>query len=264
MAALEEAGALDYTTVVNASASQSATLQYLAPYAGCAIGEYFMNRGEAALVVYDDLSKHAAAYRQMMLLLRRPPGREAYPRDIFYLHSRLLERAAKLSEDMGSGSLTALPIVETKAGDISAYIPTNVISITDGQIFLDADLFNAGQRPAIDTGNSVSRVGGSAQIKAMKKVAGTLRLDLNQYRELASFAQFGSDLDRATQQTLARGERLTAVLKQDERDPMPVEEQISVIFAAANGYLDDVEPDSIMDWERKYREIGRASCRERV
>jgi F-type H+/Na+-transporting ATPase subunit alpha len=259
VAVLEEAGAMDYTTVINASASQSATLQYLAPYAGCAIGEYFMNRGEDALLIYDDLSKHAVAYRQMMLLLRRPPGREAYPGDIFYLHSRLLERAAKLSDEMGGGSLTALPLVETKAGDISAYIPTNVISITDGQIYLDADLFNAGQRPAIDTGNSVSRVGGSAQIKAMRKVAGTLRLDLNQYRELQSFAQFGSDLDRATQQTLARGERLTAILKQDEHDPMPVEEQVAVIFAASNGYLDDVEPDNIMDWEDQFRNYMRDS-----
>ena len=257
--ALEEAGAMDYTTIVNASASQSATLQYLAPYAGCAIGEYFMNRGDDALVIYDDLSKHATAYRQMMLLLRRPPGREAYPGDVFYLHSRLLERAARLSDEIGGGSLTALPVIETKAGDISAYIPTNVISITDGQIFLDGDLFNSGQRPAIDTGNSVSRVGGSAQIKAMKKIAGTLRLDLNQYRELASFAQFGSDLDRATQQTLNRGERLTAMLKQNERDPMPVEEQIVVIFAAANGYLDDVETDDVPDWERQYRDYMRDS-----
>ena len=257
--ALEEAGAMDYTTIVNASASQSATLQYLAPYAGCAIGEYFMNRGDDALVIYDDLSKHATAYRQMMLLLRRPPGREAYPGDVFYLHSRLLERAARLSDEIGGGSLTALPVIETKAGDISAYIPTNVISITDGQIFLDGDLFNSGQRPAIDTGNSVSRVGGSAQIKAMKKIAGTLRLDLNQYRELASFAQFGSDLDRATQQTLNRGERLTAMLKQNERDPMSVEEQIVVIFAAANGYLDDVETDDVPDWERKYRDHMRDS-----
>jgi F-type H+-transporting ATPase subunit alpha len=259
VSALEEAGAMYYTTVVNASASQSATLQYLAPYAGCAIGEYFMNRGEDALVIYDDLSKHATAYRQMMLLLRRPPGREAYPGDVFYLHSRLLERAARLSDAIGGGSLTALPIIETKAGDISAYIPTNVISITDGQIFLDADLFNAGQRPAIDTGNSVSRVGGSAQIKAMKKVAGTLRLDLNQYRELASFAQFGSDLDRATQQTLNRGERLTAMLKQDERDPRPVEEQVVVIFAATNGYLDEVETDDVPDWERQFRDFMRDS-----
>jgi F-type H+-transporting ATPase subunit alpha len=259
MATLEEAGALDYTTVINASASQSATLQYLAPYAGCAIGEFFMNRGDDALVIYDDLSKHAVAYRQMMLLLRRPPGREAYPGDVFYLHSRLLERAAKLSDDAGGGSLTALPIVETKAGDISAYIPTNVISITDGQIYLDADLFNAGQRPAIDTGNSVSRVGGSAQIKAMRKIAGTLRLDLNQYRELQSFAQFGSDLDRATQQTLSRGERLTAILRQDEHDPLPVEEQVAVIFAASSGYLDDVEPDDVMDWEGQFRDFMRDS-----
>jgi F-type H+-transporting ATPase subunit alpha len=259
VASLEEAGAMDYTTIVNASASQSATLQYLAPYAGCAIGEYFMNKGEDALLIYDDLSKHAVAYRQMMLLLRRPPGREAYPGDVFYLHSRLLERAAKLSDEEGAGSLTALPIVETKAGDISAYIPTNVISITDGQIYLDADLFNAGQRPAIDTGNSVSRVGGSAQIRAMRKVAGTLRLDLNQYRELQSFAQFGSDLDRATQQTLGRGERLTAILKQDERDPMPVEEQVAVIFAASNGYLDDVETESVPDWEDQFRDYMRDS-----
>ena len=259
MADLEEAGALDYTTVINASASQSATLQDLAPYAGCAIGEFFMNRGEDALLIYDDLSKHAVAYRQMMLLLRRPPGREAYPGDVFYLHSRLLERAAKLSEDAGGGSLTALPIVETKEGDISAYIPTNVISITDGQIYLDADLFNSGQRPAIDTGNSVSRVGGSAQIKAMRKVAGTLRLDLNQYRELQSVAQFGSDLDRATQQTLARGERLTAILRQGERDPMPVEEQVTVIFAAANGYLDHIDPDNIPDWESQFRDYMRDS-----
>jgi F-type H+-transporting ATPase subunit alpha len=259
LSTLEEAGAMDYTTIVNASASQSATLQYLAPYAGCAIGEFFMNRGDDALVIYDDLSKHATAYRQMMLLLRRPPGREAYPGDVFYLHSRLLERAARLSDEIGGGSLTALPVIETKAGDISAYIPTNVISITDGQIFLDADLFNSGQRPAIDTGNSVSRVGGSAQIKAMKKVAGTLRLDLNQYRELASFAQFGSDLDKATQQTLNRGERLTAMLKQNERDPMAVEEQIVVIFAATNGYLDDVETDDVPDWEQQFRDYMRDS-----
>ena len=259
VSALEEAGALSYTTIVNASAAQSATLQYLAPYAGCAIGEYFMNRGENALVIYDDLSKHATAYRQMMLLLRRPPGREAYPGDVFYLHSRLLERAAKLSDDAGAGSLTALPVIETKAGDISAYIPTNVISITDGQIFLDSDLFNSGQRPAIDTGNSVSRVGGSAQIKAMKNVSGTLRLDLNQYKELASFAQFGSDLDKATQQTLARGERLTAVLKQGEHDPMAVEEQVVVIFAATNGFLDDVDADNIPDWERQFRDYMKDS-----
>jgi F-type H+-transporting ATPase subunit alpha len=259
VASLEEAGALEFTTVVNASAAQSATLQYLAPYAGCAIGEFFMNRGEDSLLIYDDLSKHAVAYRQMMLLLRRPPGREAYPGDVFYLHSRLLERAAKLSEDAGGGSLTALPVIETKAGDISAYIPTNVISITDGQIFLDSDLFNSGQRPAIDTGNSVSRVGSSAQIKAMKDVAGTLRLDLNQYRELASFAQFGSDLDKATQDTLNRGEHLTAILKQGERDPMPVEEQVVVLYAASNGYLDEIETDAVSDWERQFRDFMRDS-----
>ncbi|QIN78718.1 F0F1 ATP synthase subunit alpha [Rubrobacter marinus] len=259
VSSLEEAGAMDYTTIVNASASQSATLQYLAPYAGCAIGEFFMNQGQDALVIYDDLSKHAVAYRQMMLLLRRPPGREAYPGDVFYLHSRLLERAAKLSDDAGGGSLTALPVIETKAGDISSYIPTNVISITDGQIFLEGDLFNAGQRPAIDTGNSVSRVGSSAQIKAMKSVAGTLRLDLNQYQELASFAQFGSDLDKATQQTLNRGERLTSILKQQERDPMPVEEQVVVLYAASNGYLDEVDNDSVGDWERQFRDYMRDS-----
>ncbi|HEV2093428.1 MAG TPA: F0F1 ATP synthase subunit alpha [Rubrobacter sp.] len=259
VSSLEESGAMDYTTIVNASASQSATLQYLAPYAGCAIGEYFMNQGGDALVIYDDLSKHAVAYRQMMLLLRRPPGREAYPGDVFYLHSRLLERAAKLSDDAGGGSLTALPVIETKAGDISAYIPTNVISITDGQIFLDSDLFNAGQRPAIDTGNSVSRVGSSAQIKAMKTVAGTLRLDLNQYQELASFSQFGSDLDQATQQSLNRGERLTAMLKQNEREPIPVEEQVAVIFAAANGYLDEVDANDVPDWEGQYRDYLRDS-----
>ncbi|PLS86962.1 MAG: F0F1 ATP synthase subunit alpha [Actinobacteria bacterium] len=259
---LEEAGAMDYTTIVNASASQSATLQYLAPYAGCAIGEFFMHRGEHALVIFDDLSNHAVAYRQMMLLLRRPPGREAYPGDVFYLHSRLLERAARLSDEVGGGSLTALPVIQTKAGDISAYIPTNVISITDGQIFLDTDLFNAGQRPAIDTGNSVSRVGGSAQIKAMKSVAGTLRLDLNQYRELASFAQFGSDLDKATQQTLSRGERLTAILKQDERDPLPVEMQVVVLYAASKGHLDEVQTDAVMDWERQFRDYMRDSHNE--
>jgi F-type H+/Na+-transporting ATPase subunit alpha len=257
VAALEESGALEYTTVVNASAAQSATLQYLAPYAGCAIGEFFMNRGEDSLLIYDDLSKHAVAYRQMMLLLRRPPGREAYPGDVFYLHSRLLERAAKLSDDAGGGSLTALPVIETKAGDISAYIPTNVISITDGQIFLDSDLFNSGQRPAIDTGNSVSRVGSSAQIKAMKDVAGTLRLDLNQYRELASFAQFGSDLDKATQDTLNRGEHLTAILRQGELDPMPVEEQVVVLYAASNGYLDEIETDAVTNWEGQFRDFMR-------
>ncbi len=256
---LEEAGAMEYTTIINASASQSATLQYLAPYAGCALGEHFMHQGEDALVIYDDLSKHAVAYRQMMLLLRRPPGREAYPGDVFYLHSRLLERAARMSDEHGGGSLTALPIIETKAGDISAYIPTNVISITDGQIFLDVDLFNSNRRPAIDVGLSVSRVGSSAQIKAMKTVAGTLKLDLSQYRELASFAQFGSDLDQATQNTLARGERLTATLNQDERDPMPVEEQVAVIFGATQGLLSEVEPDNVPEWEEKLRDHLRDS-----
>lgn len=256
---LEDAGAMEYTTVINASASQAATLQYLAPYAGCAIGEYFMHQGQDALVIYDDLSKHAVAYRQMMLLLRRPPGREAYPGDIFYLHSRLLERAARLSDEHGGGSLTALPIIETKAGDISAYIPTNVISITDGQIFLETDLFNANQRPAIDVGNSVSRVGGSAQIKAMKKVAGTLRLDLSQYRELESFAQFGSDLDKATQDTLARGQRTLGILKQGERQPLPVEEQVAVIFAVTNGFLDEVEVEHVPDWEENFRNYLRDS-----
>ncbi|MBX6762691.1 MAG: F0F1 ATP synthase subunit alpha [Rubrobacteraceae bacterium] len=256
---LEDAGAMEYTTVINASASQAATLQYLAPYAGCAIGEYFMHQGQDALVIYDDLSKHAVAYRQMMLLLRRPPGREAYPGDIFYLHSRLLERAARLSDERGGGSLTALPIIETKAGDISAYIPTNVISITDGQIFLETDLFNANQRPAIDVGNSVSRVGGAAQIKAMKKVAGTLRLDLSQYRELESFAQFGSDLDKATQDTLARGQRTLGILKQGERQPLPVEEQVAVIFAVTNGFLDEVEVEHVPDWEENFRNYLRDS-----
>ncbi|CAN5198719.1 F0F1 ATP synthase subunit alpha [soil metagenome] len=259
LASLEEAGAMDYTTIINASASQSATLQYLAPYTGCAIGEYFMHQGEDALVIYDDLSKHAVAYRQMMLLLRRPPGREAYPGDIFYLHSRLLERAARMSDDHGGGSLTALPVVETKAGDISAYIPTNIISITDGQIFLDTDLFNSNQRPAIDVGNSVSRVGSKAQIKAMKTVAGTLKLDLSQYRELESFAQFGSDLDKATQETLARGERLTAILKQGERSPMPVEEQVAMIYAATQGMLSDVETENVPDYEAQLRDYLRDS-----
>ncbi len=254
---LEEAGALDYTAIVNASASQSATLQYLAPYAGCAIGEYFMYNGQDALVIYDDLSKHAVAYRQMMLLLRRPPGREAYPGDVFYLHSRLLERAARMSDEYGGGSLTALPVIETKAGDISSYIPTNVISITDGQIFLDTDLFNQNQRPAVDTGNSVSRVGGSAQIKAMKSIAGTMRLELNQYRELQSFAQFGSDLDKATQDSLARGERQLAILKQEERDPLPVEEQVVIIYAVSNGYLDEIEASNVPDWEGQFREYMR-------
>ncbi len=239
-ATLDKNDAMGYTIIVAASASEPAAMQYIAPYAGCAIGEYFMDRGKAVLVVYDDLSKHAAAYREISLLLRRPPGREAYPGDVFYLHSRLLERAAKYSDARGGGSLTALPVIETQAGDISAYIPTNVISITDGQIFLEADLFNSGIRPAINVGNSVSRVGGNAQIKAMKQVAGTLRLELAQYRELAAFAQFGSDLDVATQRQLARGQRLTEILKQLQYEPMDVEKQVITIWAASNGYVDDI------------------------
>ena len=248
-ATLEQFDAMDYTIIVAASASEPAAMQYLAPYCGCAIGEYFMDRGRAVLSIYDDLSKHAAAYREISLLLRRPPGREAYPGDVFYLHSRLLERAAKYSDARGGGSLTALPVIETQAGDISAYIPTNVISITDGQIFLESDLFNAGIRPAINTGNSVSRVGGNAQIKAMKQVAGTLRLDMAQYRELAAFAQFGSDLDAATQRQLARGQRLTEILKQPQYAPMDVEKQVAVIWAASNGYVDDIPVESVRHFE---------------
>jgi F-type H+-transporting ATPase subunit alpha len=235
---LEEFGAMEHTIVVSATASDPAPFLYLAPYSGCAIGEYFRDRGKHALCIYDDLSKHAAAYREISLVLRRPPGREAYPGDVFYLHSRLLERAAKLSDKNKGGSLTAIPIIETQAGDISAYIPTNVISITDGQIFLESDLFNSGIRPAINVGNSVSRVGGSAQTKAMKSVAGRLRLDLAQFRELAAFSQFGSDLDKATQAMLARGERLTEILKQDQYQPVAMEKQVVIIFAATNGYLD--------------------------
>ncbi len=237
---LEEHGAMDYTIVVSASASQPAPLQFIAPYSGCAMGEYFMFNGKHALCIYDDLSKQAVAYRQLSLLLRRPPGREAYPGDVFYLHSRLLERASKLNDEMGGGSLTALPIIETQAGDVSAYIPTNVISITDGQIFLDTDLFNSGQRPAINVGLSVSRVGGNAQIKAMKKVAGTLRLELAQYRELAAFAKFGSDLDAATQRQLTRGSRQVEVLKQGQYEPLTVEQQVIQIIAANSGVWDDV------------------------
>jgi F-type H+/Na+-transporting ATPase subunit alpha len=236
---------MDKTIVVSASASDPATMQYIAPYAGCSIGEYFRDRGQHALVVYDDLSKHAAAYREISLLLRRPPGREAYPGDVFYLHSRLLERAAKMNAKNGGGSLTALPIIETQAGDISGYIPTNVISITDGQIFLEADLFHAGIRPAIHVGNSVSRVGGNAQIKAMKQVAGTLRLELAQYRELAAFAQFGSDLDKATQAQLARGERLTEILKQNQYQPLDVLQQVIAIFAGTQGFSDDLKVSEI-------------------
>jgi F-type H+/Na+-transporting ATPase subunit alpha len=242
---LEEYGALAYTIVVAASASEPAPLLYASPYAACAMGEYFRDTGRHALCIYDDLSKHAQAYREISLLLRRPPGREAYPGDVFYLHSRLLERAAKLRTELGGGSLTALPIIETQAGDLSAYIPTNVISITDGQLFLETDLFNQGVRPAINVGNSVSRVGGSAQVKAMRQVAGTLRLDLAQYRELAGFAQFGSDLDKATQQQLARGQRLVEILKQPQYQPLPVEKQVLIIFAATNGYFDAVETSTI-------------------
>jgi len=246
---LEDHGAMEYTTVVAAGASEAAPLQYVAPYTGCAIGEYFRDKGKHALVIYDDLSKHAAAYRQLSLLLRRPPGREAYPGDVFYLHSRLLERAAKLNDSLGAGSLTALPIIETQAGDVSAYIPTNVISITDGQIFLENDLFFAGIRPAINVGISVSRVGGKAQTKAMKKIAGRLRLDLAQYRELAAFAQFGSDLDKATQAQLTRGERMVEILKQGQYQPLPVERQVAIIYAGTNGYLDDLPASAIQEFE---------------
>lgn len=247
---LRKHGAMDYTIVVTASASQPAPLLYLAPYAGVAMGEYFMYQGKHVLIIYDDLSKQAAAYRELSLLLRRPPGREAFPGDVFYLHSRLLERAAKLSDDLGGGSITALPFIETQAGDISAYIPTNVISITDGQIFLEADLFYSGQRPAVNVGLSVSRVGGSAQIKAMRKVAGTLRLELSQYRELQAFAQFGSDLDKATQARLIRGERLTELLKQDQYQPMPVEKQVVSLFAGTRGFLDDIPVQDVRRFER--------------
>jgi F-type H+-transporting ATPase subunit alpha len=246
---LEENHAMDYSTVVAATASDAAPMQYLAPFSGAAIGEYYRDNGKHALIVYDDLSKHAVAYRQLSLLLRRPPGREAYPGDVFYLHSRLLERAAKLSDQLGGGSLTALPIIETQAGDVSAYIPTNVISITDGQIYLGSDLFYSGIRPAINVGLSVSRVGGSAQIKTMKQVAGTLRLDLAQYREMAAFAQFGSELDKATQMQLARGVRMVELLKQGQYKPMPVADQVLSIYAGVNGYLDDVAVDNVQQFE---------------
>jgi F-type H+-transporting ATPase subunit alpha len=249
---LEEFGAMDYTIVVSASASEPAPLLYIAPYSGCAIGEFFRDKGRHALCIYDDLSKHAASYREISLLLRRPPGREAFPGDVFYLHSRLLERAAKLSEKKGGGSLTALPVIETQAGDLSAYIPTNVISITDGQIFLETDLFHAGIRPAINVGNSVSRVGGSAQVKAMRAVAGRLRLDLAQYREMAAFAMFASDLDKSTQALLARGQRVTEILKQDQYHPLPVEKQVLVIFAATNGFLDSL---AVADCRRYEKEL---------
>jgi F-type H+-transporting ATPase subunit alpha len=248
---LRQYGAMDYTTVIAATASEPAPLQYIAPYAGCTMGEYFRDTKRHALCIYDDLSKHAAAYRQMSLLLRRPPGREAYPGDIFYLHSRLLERAAKLNEQLGEGSLTALPIIETQAGDVSAYIPTNVISITDGQIYLETDLFYAGIRPAVNVGLSVSRVGGNAQIKAMKQVAGSLRLDLAQYREMAAFAQFGSDLDKATQAQLAKGERLVEILKQGQYEPLPVAKQILIVYAGVNGFLDSYPVAVLQRYEQE-------------
>ena len=255
----KEHGAMDYTIVVVASASEPAPMQYIAPFSGCALAEYFMyDEKKATLCVYDDLSKQAAAYRQLSLVLRRPPGREAYPGDVFYLHSRLLERAAKLSNETGGGSLTALPVIETQAGDVSAYIPTNVISITDGQIFLETDLFFSNVRPAINPGISVSRVGGNAQIKAMKQVAGRLRLDLAQYRELEAFSQFGSELDQATQKQLARGERVVEVLKQPQYQPMAVEQQVMIIFAVTGGLLDDVPVEAIRDWERGFRDFMAA------
>lgn len=269
---LTEMGALDYTVVVESTASDSAPLQYLAPYAGCSIGEYFMNKGKDVLIIYDDLSKHAVAYRTMSLLLRRPPGREAYPGDVFYIHSRLLERAAKLSKELGGGSLTALPIIETLAGDVTSYIPTNVISITDGQIFLETELFYAGQRPAVNAGISVSRVGGNAQIKAMKQVAGTLRLELAQYRELAAFAQFGSDLDKDAQRRLEKGKRLVEVLKQDQYKPMPVEEQIIILYAAVNDFMSDIKIVDIRRFEAAileymnthHRDIGKEISSKKI
>jgi F-type H+-transporting ATPase subunit alpha len=243
---------MEHTIIVVAGASDPAPVKYLAPYAGCAMGEEFMESGRDALIIYDDLTKHAEAYRNISLIIRRPPGREAYPGDVFYLHSRLLERAARLNDDYGGGSLTALPIIETKANDISAYIPTNVISITDGQIFLETDLFNAGQRPAVNVGLSVSRVGSSAQTRAMRQVAGSLRLDLAQFRELAAFAQFASDLDKATKSRIDRGRRLTEVLKQSQYQPVPVEKQVMIIYAATIGYLDDVPEDQVSAWESAF------------
>ena len=269
---LEEFGAMSYTTVVASTASELAPLQYIAPYAGCAIGEEWMEAGQDVLIVYDDLSKHAAAYRTLSLLLKRPPGREAYPGDVFYLHSRLLERAARLSDELGGGSLTALPIIETQAGDVSAYIPTNVISITDGQIYLETEMFNSGFRPAINAGLSVSRVGGSAQIKAMKKIAAPIRVELAQYRELAAFAQFGSELDADTTEKLAQGERIREILKQPQYQPMPVEKQVMIIYAATKKYLIDIPVEKILDFEKalfeyvdtKYPEVPEAIRTEKV
>ena len=257
---LRAGGALDYSIVVSATASELAPLQYIAPYSGCTMGEYFMEKGKDVLVVYDDLSKHAVAYRTLSLLLKRPPGREAYPGDVFYLHSRLLERAARLNENYGGGSLTALPIIETQAGDVSAYIPTNVISITDGQIYLESELFNAGVRPAVNPGISVSRVGGNAQIKAMKKVAGTLKLDYSQYRELQSFAQFGSDLDKDTKDRLAQGERIVEVLKQDQNSPLEVEEQVVIIYAVINNFLKDIAVDKIKQYQADLLDHIKSTC----
>ncbi|RLA95276.1 MAG: F0F1 ATP synthase subunit alpha [Deltaproteobacteria bacterium] len=259
---LEKFGAMEYTTVVAATASEPAPLQYIAPYAGCSMGEYFRDTKRHALVIYDDLSKHAVAYRQLSLLLRRPPGREAYPGDIFYLHSRLLERAAKLNDELGGGSLTALPIIETQAGDVSAYIPTNVISITDGQIYLEPELFYSGIRPAINVGLSVSRVGGNAQNKAMKKIAGSLRLDLAQYRELAAFAKFGSDLDKATQAQLARGSRMVEILKQGQYAPLPVEKQIVLIYAGTNGFVDEYPESSLARYEKELYEFMESNYQD--
>ena len=267
VAQLEEIGALDYTIVVAANASDPAPMQFIAPYSGCTMGEVFRDDGRHSLIIYDDLSKHAQAYRQMSLLLRRPPGREAYPGDIFYLHSRLLERASKLSDDLGGGSLTALPVIETQEGDVAAYIPTNVISITDGQIYLETNLFNAGVRPAIDVGISVSRVGGNAQIKAMKKIAGMLRLDLAQFRELEAFAKFGSDLDKATLQQLTLGQRMVEILKQDQYVPMSVEKQVAIIWTGNNGHLNDIELDDVKRFEEEflsYLETNYASTLEDI
>jgi F-type H+-transporting ATPase subunit alpha len=264
---LQEHGAMEYSIVVAATASEPAPLNFLAPYAGCAMGEYFRDNGKHALIIYDDLTKHAVAYREMSLLMRRPPGREAYPGDVFYLHSRLLERAAKLNDELGGGSLTALPIIETQAGDVSAYIPTNVISITDGQIFLESDLFYSGVRPAMNVGISVSRVGGSAQIRAMRAVAGTLRLDLAQYRELAAFAQFGSDLDKATQARIIRGQRTVEILKQPQYQPMPVELQVASIYAATQGFLDDLSLDQVAPFEKDlhtYLKANHAELLQRI
>lgn len=261
---LEKAGAMEYTTIIIAGASDSAALSYIAPYSGCALGEYFMDKGEDVLIVFDDLSRHAWAYRQISLILKRPPGREAYPGDVFYLHSRLLERSAKLNEDFGGGSMTALPIIETQAGDVSAYIPTNVISITDGQIFLESDLFYKGVRPALNVGISVSRVGSSAQIKAMKKVAGKLKLDLAQFRELEAFAQFGSDLDEKTKAQIERGRRTVEILKQGQYEPMTVEHQVAILYALANGFVDDVSVEEIKQWETDFHKFLDAQAKDVV